>query len=184
MPIDQRSLSESVSTVFRELSASAETLNAVSDALGKAIAEIDESLKNLNLGIEAWEEIYAGADDDYFWGRLIGYAKTNGRWGISLQTYEGNDPEDRDVETWLFNDAPRSLRLEAIEKIPALLTKLNAEAKQTTIELQARLKNVFTVAETLKLLAPRSCAPGGPSKSQAKVPKVVIVDSNPKGEER
>jgi hypothetical protein len=180
MHLDQSSLSESISSSFLELSTSAETLNAVSDALGKAIAEIDESLKTLNLGIEAWVEIRGSGDDDIsFWGRLIGYAKINGRWGISLQTYDGHDPEDRDIEIWLFNDAPRSLRLEAIEKIPELIKKLSAEAKKTTIELQQKLKDVFTVAETLKLVAPKTNPQGSPKIPR---PRVLVVD--PQGEER
>jgi hypothetical protein len=145
------SLSESISETFTELCLAAATLNNVSDALGHAVAEIDESLKKFNLGIEVWHHIDGGQDDDaVYWGELIGYAKIGGRWGVSLQRLEGHDPDDPTVEKWLFNDAPRSFRLEAVGKLPALLKTMSAEANKTAKELRAKLTDVQEIAAALK----------------------------------
>ena len=137
------------------MSTVAADLNAVSDELGKSIAEIDVALKKLNLGITTWVKIH-GDDgnpyDDSFWSRDIGYAKVSNKWGISLRTIDGqlSDPDRSETEEWLFNDAPRSLRLEAIDKIPELLEKLSQEAIRTTKDIRARLSEAQAVADTVK----------------------------------
>jgi hypothetical protein len=155
MPAEKGSLSESVSATFMELRSTALTLNAISDELGKAVNEIDESIKRLNLGIEVWEDIARDYNDEngFLYALEIGYAKIGGKWGFSLRESEGDDPAELDIKIWLYNDAPRSLRLKAIEKIPGLLKQLSNEAKETATALQEQLKSVLTVAETLKLAA-------------------------------
>jgi hypothetical protein len=143
---------ESVSTSFLELTSVANTLNQVSDALGKAISEIDEGLKKLNLGITTWVRVsFKGGDEEgdcYYYVEELGYAKADGKWGIALKTTEGLDMSGDvpDVETFLFNEAPRSLRLKAIEKIPALLKALSDESAKVTKELEGKLADVRAVA--------------------------------------
>ena len=153
-------LLERVADYYSQLSTVAADLNAVSDELGKSIAEIDVALKKLNLGITTWVTIRG--DDEYpyndlYWGRDIGYAKVNSKWGISLRTIEGqsSDPDRSKTEEWLFNDAPRSLRLEAIDKIPELLEELSKEAVKNTKNIRARLDEAKAVAEAVKGAANR-----------------------------
>jgi hypothetical protein len=160
MPNEEIPLLERVANYYSQLTTVAADLNAVSDELGKSIAEIDVALKKLNLGITTWVPIYSGEGDhhreDYsFWSRDIGYAKVGGKWGISLRTVDGNyhEPDEADVETWLFNDAPRSLRLEAIGKIPELLEKLSSNAAKTTKDLRDRLSEAQAVAAAVKSAA-------------------------------
>jgi prefoldin subunit 5 len=153
MPLDPTSLSESVSASFRELSSAAESLNSVSDALSKAVADIDDGLKKLNLGIEAWVSVCAGTDhrDATYWSRDLGYAKVNGKWGIALREVEGSHVnDDHEIEEWLFNDAARSSRLEAIKKIPELLSKLQEEAAKVTKMLQTNLVDAQAVAAAVQ----------------------------------
>src|SRR5882724_6007815 len=112
---------------FLQLASVAADLNIISDSLGKYISEIDEALKNLNLGISVWVEVrrWDGEHPRYYY-ETIGYAKVAGKWGIALQSAIGShdDPEEGSAEQWLFNDAPRKLRLAAIDKLPELLKKL------------------------------------------------------------
>jgi hypothetical protein len=152
MPTDNSSLSESLSETFAELGVAAVALNNVTDALGNAVVEIDESLKRFNLGIEVWEDIRHEHNDDtgMHWSLELGYARIGGKWGLSLRESEGDDPADLDINVWSYKDAPRSFRLEAVHKIPALLRALNVEAKKTTTELRAKLAEVQTVAAALK----------------------------------
>jgi hypothetical protein len=150
-------LLERVASYYSQLSTVAADLNAVSDELGKSIAEIDAALKKLNLGITTWVKIHCDdgnpfGDSDSFWSRDIGYAKVSNKWGISLRTIDGqhSDPDRSETEEWLFNDAPRSLRLEAIDKIPELLEKLSKDAVKTTKDIRARLGEAQAVAEAIK----------------------------------
>jgi prefoldin subunit 5 len=157
MSFNQPPLSEAVSASFLELTAAAQTLNAVSDALGKTISEIDESLKKLNLGVTAWVTVqsWGGESAEYpeYDAEEIGYAKVNGKWAIALRTRSGNakypEREER-IEEWVFNEAARTLRLKAIGKVPALISQLSQEANQLAKELQEKLAAAQAVAAAVQ----------------------------------
>ena len=121
-----------VSAAFEKLATFAPELNAVSDELAKPILAINKALQTLNLGVAAWVTF----EEQQHEGELlsvhsIGYAKVAGRWGIAIR-YEGTDsggePETRE---WPFGDAPRSLRLKALDHLPALLDELANTAGKT-----------------------------------------------------
>jgi len=147
------SLADRVQASYLQLSAVASDLNAISDELGKSVSEIDAALKKLNLGISVWVEIrsWTGDDLDYY-RENVGYAKVDGKWGIALTTVSGNhnNPDQDDVEQWLFNDGPRKLRLDAIEKLPEVLKNLSEEAIRTTDKIKARLAEAKEVAAAVK----------------------------------
>lgn len=166
MTIKVTTLSERVTASFSQLTSVASDLNAISDELGKSIAEIDAALKKLNLGITVWEKISAWEADPQmgdlsYWTEDIGYAKIKGKWGISLRRVDGdyNNPDRDEIESWLFNDAPRALRLEAIEKIPDLLEKLSKEAVKVTHQIKGRLADVREVAGAIYPRVPRQPFP-------------------------
>lgn len=157
MSSSQFSLSARVSAAYSQLSSVAADLNAVSDALGKSVADIDEGLKKLNLGVEAWVQV-SGSDpsheDSTYEINEIGYDKVAGRWGIALRTRSGdaNFPDDTEtVEEWPFNEAARASRLRAIDKIPELLNKLTHEATEITKDLQEKLADAQSVASAFKM---------------------------------
>jgi hypothetical protein len=151
-------LTERVKASYLQLSAVASDLNAVSDELGKSIADIDLALRKLNLGITVWVDLKNRCwldEQDNFNDEQLGYAKIGGKWGVSLRTESGNHVTgDRfEEESWLFNDAPRTLRLTAIEQVPELLEKLSAEAAETTKKLKTKLSGVQEVSEAVKAAA-------------------------------
>ena len=135
------SFSERVSSSYRQLSLAASHLNLVSDELGKSIAVLDAALRKLNLGISSWSRLdrWEVAFGNYS-SRYLGYAKVNNRWCIALRTVTGNNnqPEDATVEEWLFNDAPRALRIEAVEKLPELFENLIREADVAIRKVKAQ----------------------------------------------
>lgn len=153
---DQTTLAQRVFSSFAQLSTVAADLNAVSDDLGKSVADIDAALKKLNIGIAVWVKV-CGWDGDQqrgdlsYWTEDLGFAKIKGKWGISLRRVDGdyNHPDDDIVEDWLFADAPRALRLQAIDKIPELIETLNSEAGKTISKIRAKLPEVRTVAAAL-----------------------------------
>jgi hypothetical protein len=133
----------------------AEVLNSVSDAFSKAVSDIDEAFKRLNLGIVAWVQVHEdgpSSDDPVYQVEEIGYAKLGNKWGIAVRARTGNIASDRDeenVDVWPFNEATRALRLRAIEKLPNLVNKLSQLAAQMTKELQVKLADTQAVASAL-----------------------------------
>ncbi|MBI4443761.1 MAG: hypothetical protein HY649_10345 [Acidobacteria bacterium] len=140
---------EKVQTYYKQLSQAATNIKAASDELGKAISALDAALKKLNLGISAWVEL-SGNEDDWgdYWSRDIGYTKIGKQWGIALRTVSGNvtDPDHEDGETWLFNEAPRWIRIEAVGKIPDLLEALVKRTEETTEKIKKKTTQAFELA--------------------------------------
>ncbi|MBS1819137.1 MAG: hypothetical protein JSU08_14480 [Acidobacteria bacterium] len=149
---DDGSFAERVSSSYRQLSLAASHLNLVSDELGKSIVVLDAALKKLNLGISTWSRLDRVEDAlGNYTSRYLGYAKVNNRWGIALRTVAGNNnqPEEATVEEWLFNDAPRALRIEAVEKLPDLFENLIREADNTIRKVKAQTLNARHLAQAL-----------------------------------
>ena len=154
MTIDEAALPERVANSFSSLTAAARELNSISDELGKPITEIDTALRKLNLGVTVWVPISkddGGPNESWYWSEDIGYSKVGPNWGICLRKVAGDyqAPDHDQEEFWLFNDAPRTLRISAIEKIPDLLEKLSKEAAKTTEKLRARLDEAQAVAKAV-----------------------------------
>jgi hypothetical protein len=168
---DQINISEVVASFYSDLKSVAADLNVASDELGKCIAEIDAGLKTLNLGITVWVEIRKGhgdfeSGDESYWGEEIGYAKWSGRWGICLRKTEGDVGmgEER-TEMWLFNEAPRALRLEGVNHLVTLLQKLNEEGVATAEKIREKITDAHEVADAIskasRPLLPRRPASAG-----------------------
>jgi methyl-accepting chemotaxis protein len=125
---------ERVRNSYLELTSASENLNKASDELGSVVYRLDEALQKLNLGVSAWVTI-AGDEDVHgnFWSRDLGYSRVKKTWGIALRDIAGNESVDEmsREEYWLFNDAPRWLRIEAVAHIPELIDKLVKQANET-----------------------------------------------------
>jgi hypothetical protein len=146
-------LTTRVSQSYQQLSAAATQLNAVSDDLGKFVGALDTALRRLNLGIATWLRL-DGREDGLgnYTKRDLGYAKIGGKWGIALRVVAGNHntPDVSTVEEWLFNEAPRSLRIEAVEKLPDLFDSLVKEADAATRRIRSKTSKIQELTEGLK----------------------------------
>jgi hypothetical protein len=154
MPTDPNPLAERVANSIKELSDVANDLNLASDELGKAISAIDTVLQGLSLGLATWTTLAKGdstPNGTDYWSRDLGYAKVGNRWGVALRTVSGeyNYPDEEDCDTWLFNDAPRWLRTEAVEKIPDLIEALIKTAKTTTQNIQTKTAQANELATAM-----------------------------------
>ena len=156
MPIKQgpqAPLTERVQASYKQLSLAANSLNAASDELGKAISVLDAALQKLNLGVSAWAQLSGNEDPGTgtWWNRSVGYTKIRDKWGIALRTAGGNYnfPDDDSEELWLFNDAPRWMRIEAVGKIPDLLEALLKEAEETTKKIKSRTTQAHELAAAM-----------------------------------
>jgi len=143
---------ERVQAAYKQLSLTATTLNSASDDLGAATSVLDAALQRLNLGITAWVTLSGNNEPDgEWWSREIGYTRVADKWGIALKTASGNyGCSDHDsVEKWLFNDAPRWMRIEAVGKIPDLLEALIRQAEDTTKKIQDKTADVLELAAAM-----------------------------------
>ena len=151
------SLNFRISASYKQLTAAASELNAVSDELGKFVTALDSALRRLNLGIATWLRLESREDGSgNYTKRDLGYAKVGNKWGIALRTVSGNhnSVEESNIEEWLFNDAPRALRIESVEKLPDLFESLVKEADAATRQIRAKTHHAQALATALSDQAP------------------------------
>jgi len=149
------SLSDRLAAAYKRLAASSEVLNAASDEFSKPILELDAALQKLNIGLITWQKV--AGDEDHnggYWSRDVGYAKVDGKWGLAIRTVDGHHSwAEDDIEQWLFHDAPRSYRIEALEKLPDLLEGLIKNSDKTAKKLKEKAVEARELAAALKQAA-------------------------------
>jgi hypothetical protein len=132
-------LSARINQSFKQLAGVAVALNEATEQFTAVTAPADELLKKLNLGVDCWVRYrtseYDNGNKRHF---EIGYAKINGRWGMALRTLndEPDEPEYTNIERWAFNEGPRGMRVDAIQKLPELLDELVKKAEKATRKLK------------------------------------------------
>jgi hypothetical protein len=146
MPSRSEALSQKVDRVkklIEQFPSAASDLNNATDQLGKSVGKLDGVLKKFSLGVPTWVCFYRSVDENLHYSEDLGYAKIGGKWGISVRTVEYDEGRgDNDVEQWLFNDAPRLLRVQAIEKIPELLEALLESAGDMSKRITEKAEEV------------------------------------------
>ena len=163
--------SKKIQTHFQTLSTVASSLNAASDELTKVVGKLDEALKRLNVGLTSWvtfvdRRVHDPVEYDC---DQIGYCKVNGKWGISLRTVWGeinSDSDHNEDGPWLFNDAPREMRLRSVDKISELIESLSKKAAETTKKIQEKTKEVGELADAIEQLASKKVLVSGISQAQ------------------
>ena len=151
---ESASNAEQIRSSFSELTRATEYLNRVSDGLSEAINALDEALSNLNVGIVSWVTFASCDDDDQPWIRTteeLGYSKVRNKRGISLRVVQHNDQIDEvEVESeWLFNEAPREMRIRAVDHLPELIKALTTEATSTAKRVAAKALFASKLADAI-----------------------------------
>lgn len=142
---------------FDNLTAVAADLNQASDDLTQIVTTLDSALQRLNVGIVAWVEVVRYQDEKQYHlyeSEQLGYAKVNGNWGLAIRKLAGDEssPEDDEVrEIWLFNDAPRGMRLKAVEKLPEVIDQLARSAMKTAESLKKKVAETRGFAASIGL---------------------------------
>ena len=77
-----------VKSSFQKLLSAATELNSASDRFSKLVAEIDATLKPLNIGIASFVQMDSWCGDHSRGYNEVGYAKINGKWCIALREVE------------------------------------------------------------------------------------------------
>jgi hypothetical protein len=149
---------EKVQKYFAALSSVATDLNTASDKLTKTVTVLDEALKKLNVGLSVWVTFRSRDDEsepESYDDDQIGYCKVQGTWGIALRRIWGNPTFEvfHSDGPWLFNDAPRDLRLHGVDKIPELIEALGKEAFDFTNKIHKTTQEVHELAEVVAKMA-------------------------------
>jgi hypothetical protein len=150
---------------FRALSSVSTSLNTASDELAKAVSVLAEALKKLNVGLTVWVTFRSRDVEEWEYDDdQIGYGKVNGKWGITLRRNWGDIRNDNSGEDgpWLFNEAPREMRLASVDKIPELIEALSREASDTTKRIQEKTQEVRELASVIEHPAGKPPAPPAP----------------------
>ena len=157
---------------FSNLEKYSKTISDGSDKVNQALAEIQEKLNSLNLGVEAWLESKSFREILAFGGRppenlsvreynlamhnldvlWLGYGKdAEGKWGLLVlrkaSERSAEDGSDNVLlgQTSRLLDASRDIRIAALDLIPLLIEKLEGEAA----ELVETISNAKTSADKL-----------------------------------
>jgi hypothetical protein len=150
-------IASKVRTAFQQLAKTSSHLNFVSDSLGKYISEVEEGLKSLNLGVASWVEIERVDHESGLSSRVreLGFDRIGKTWCIGLRSFTSAEwsMEWLDVETWIFNEGPRWLRIKAVDHLPALLEKLNVDAAKISKHVEAKLPMACEVATEVRVAA-------------------------------
>ena len=148
---DVEPLPARVKSSFQKLLSAATELNSASDRFSKLVAEIDATLKPLNIGIAAFVRMGTGWSGDYSRGYdEVGYAKINGKWCIALREVEEFHDREDGEEVWAFADGPRRLRLKAIDYLPNLLEDMAKKATGETKSITAKTTDLQQLVSALK----------------------------------
>jgi len=81
-------------------------------------------------------------------------------------------------EEWLFNDAPRSFRIEGVEKLPELFAKLIQEAEQATISIRAKTELAKDLSSAINDAAAELAAKRKAAERRAAKAEAVRRDAN------
>jgi hypothetical protein len=149
-------MTDKVQSTLKKLASVSHSLNQASDLVTSRIAEVESALREYKLGVEAGTDIQKWYEEGQFtdgsWYRLrrtrrLAYGKKNGKWG--LLTYIIAEESDEYEEFAFLREAPRDVRLAAIDKLPEVLEALVEKAVQTTQEATKKAETAGQIASGL-----------------------------------
>jgi hypothetical protein len=149
-------MTDNVESTLKKLASVSQSLNQASDLVTSRIAEVETALREYKLGVEAWADIRRWYDEGQYtdgsWYRLgrtqrLAYGKKDGKWG--LLTYIIAEESDEYEEFAFLREAPRDVRLAAIDKLPELLEALVEKAVQTAQEATKKAEKAGQIAAGL-----------------------------------
>lgn len=140
---------------LKELARLSQDLNQASDALSQQIAQVENALNELKLGVTAWVNIRSYSEPtesgDYVLTRVeaIGYGKYKGKWCLLYSSWVEEFPEESNSEVPL-RDAARADRIDAVDKLPDLVRALEKRTRELADEAKAKAAQVAQFAQELR----------------------------------
>ena len=137
---------------LNQIASLSRTLNEASDQLSKQLSEIEAALNAFAAGIWVWakrpiKKEYE-TDPAIAYVHELGYGKLNGKWGLLVSSgWEDAEPEG--IETKFLRDAPRDIRLRAMDEMPQLLEAFAQKLAETTEETTKKVLRAKEIAVAL-----------------------------------
>jgi hypothetical protein len=143
--------------VLKQLSTVSESLNKATSQFNEQINSLEEALASYNLGVSAWADACTINHEDYddyggvrnVWSEQIavGYEKRSSKWCLAASSFFPDSGEGQD---WILRDAPRQIRMKALEGIPKLLGNLIEEAIKLTQEVSDKTAEARKLANSIQ----------------------------------
>src|SRR6476646_3208299 len=143
--------------LLKQLSVASEALNNVSDIFNEQIKIIEEAIASYNIGVSAWATAGLLEEEEYapngeLMGVIardisVGYDRQGGKWCLLASSL---CPEREGRIEWTLRDAPRDVRMEAINSIPKLLERLIEEAQKLTADVTKKTSEARMLAASIK----------------------------------
>ena len=143
---------------LKHLASLSRSLNEASDLLATQLGAVEGAIGELRLGVSAWvvinsqKEIHQESDG----ARLelthtvqFGYGKHNGKWGLQITSWYDEFDDETTAKRWFLREAPREMRLAAVDKLPELLQALAEEAAKLTEEAKSKAEQAKHIAAAL-----------------------------------
>jgi hypothetical protein len=144
-----------VGTALHQIEVLSQTLNQSSDLLSQKIVEIESAINQYKLGVWAWLEQPLfhqmesdGNGHDMEMTYHLGYGKVRDKWGILMHQRLDYDPES--FEPIFLKDAPRDIRVRAIDHISELIERIAAKAAEVNQQVAQKTKLAEQIAASLK----------------------------------
>jgi hypothetical protein len=149
-----------VSRLLSDLKTSAARLNAATDVINGELQSTESQIRDMNIGLECWPP---GCELDHrprigsqiFDAICLGFAHVSKSWCLAVRTMtgiEGSAAEFQpECEPSPLLQAPRPIRIAALEKLPLLIVALKEKADEAAIATQDAAREIE-----------RSKAPSGP----------------------
>lgn len=121
-------------------------LSEATDKLNKSIAEAEQAIAALQLGVRASVEMYSGPDHNPWYTNLV-FGKDGKAWRLFIASGHPSHPEE---ELTLLTNASREYRLRAVELLPELVRELivTAEMEVERVERKANEVRGFVASIT------------------------------------
>jgi hypothetical protein len=160
-----------VQSHLKQLSATAQTLNQLSDKLTGEVAEVEGPVNKLNLGVSAYVVVGKWSDESNHSGETrLAYDKHSGKWGFVVEEITRDEYGSESYQNWLFKDAPRHLRLQVVEAIPQLLEALVKKSGELASDIKDKVTFVEELAGGYKPTVPEDLPlPQSSSAAQANI---------------
>jgi hypothetical protein len=137
---------------LKDLARLSRELNEASDALSEQIAQVELALNELKLGVRAYVKVRSVTSQtsggEVTTEQYLGYAKCRGKWCLTL--IDANEQFPEDATEIPLREAPRGDRIDAVEKLPDLIRKLEGETRRIVAEARNKAAKVEQFAATLK----------------------------------
>ncbi len=152
-------MADTVDAALKQLASVSNSLNQASDRLSSHLTEVEAAISAYKLGVGAWVEIQRekeitdpdkdGRRYELTYVQLLGYGRYKGKWGLLVAGYCEETFDGEYHEECFLRDAPRHVRLAAVEKFPDLLKALTKEAAQVAEEATKKAEKARQIAASL-----------------------------------